>query len=123
MTQKGKLVDVERARKQLNDMLVELDRSAGTLRDEEPEENPELADYDQHPADAGTVRSDTERNEMLVQSLQQRRARAQEALQRISDGTYGYCVNCGRRLADERLEARPEVALCLRCEERSEARP
>ena len=37
------------------------------------------------------------------------------ALQRIEDGTYGECANCGNAIADGRLEARPEAALCIEC--------
>ena len=37
------------------------------------------------------------------------------ALQRIEDGTYGECANCGNEIAAGRLEARPEAALCIEC--------
>ena len=37
------------------------------------------------------------------------------ALQRIEDGSYGECANCGNEIAAGRLEARPEAALCIEC--------
>ena len=37
------------------------------------------------------------------------------ALQRIEDGSYGECANCGNDIAAGRLEARPEAALCIDC--------
>ena len=37
------------------------------------------------------------------------------ALGRLNDGTYGTCVQCGEQIAPERLEARPEAALCIAC--------
>ena len=37
------------------------------------------------------------------------------ALQRIEDGTYGECANCGNEIAAGRLVARPEAALCIEC--------
>ena len=37
------------------------------------------------------------------------------ALQRIEDGTYGECANCGNEIAAGRLEARPEATLCIEC--------
>lgn len=114
-------MDIEHARKQLTDMVSDLDESAGTLREQQHQGDDELADYDQHPADAATALQDADRDEVLVETTQQRRTRAREALQRIEDGTYGYCVNCGRRIPDERLAARPEVALCLQCEQQLEA--
>lgn len=37
------------------------------------------------------------------------------ALSRIENGSYGECVRCGTAIAPERLEARPEAALCISC--------
>lgn len=37
------------------------------------------------------------------------------ALARIEDGTYGECMRCGEPIAPERLEVRPEAALCIDC--------
>jgi len=37
------------------------------------------------------------------------------ALERIDEGTYGECVLCGGEIAQGRLEARPEAALCIDC--------
>ena len=37
------------------------------------------------------------------------------ALGRIEDGTYGECVRCGNDIAEARLNARPEAALCIDC--------
>jgi DnaK suppressor protein len=48
---------------------------------------------------------------LLVREL----ASVRRALERIRDGTYGRCVRCGDEIADARLEARPEAALCINC--------
>lgn len=40
------------------------------------------------------------------------------ALLRLENGTYGECVRCGDAIAPERLEARPEAALCFTCASR-----
>jgi DnaK suppressor protein len=37
------------------------------------------------------------------------------ALRRIEDGTYGACIRCGAEIAQARLDARPEAALCIEC--------
>ena len=34
------------------------------------------------------------------------------ALARLADGSYGICVTCGDRIADERLAASPTAATC-----------
>jgi len=35
------------------------------------------------------------------------------ALARLDDGTYGTCLECGRPIAEGRLEARPWMAYCI----------
>lgn len=47
--------------------------------------------------------------------VQKEIASVRRALSRIEDGTYGTCVRCGEAIAPERLEARPEAALCIDC--------
>jgi len=42
-------------------------------------------------------------------------ASVRRALGRVEDGTYGTCVQCGDTISDNRLEARPEAALCIDC--------
>jgi len=42
-------------------------------------------------------------------------AAIRRALERIDDGSYGECVRCGNDIAEGRLEARPEAALCIEC--------
>ncbi len=43
-----------------------------------------------------------------------------EALKRISDGTFGQCESCGDDIESKRLEARPTTTLCISCKEDSE---
>ena len=39
----------------------------------------------------------------------------QEALQRLDDGEYGVCEQCGEEIGIERLKARPVATLCIGC--------
>ncbi len=43
-----------------------------------------------------------------------------EALERISDGTYGICRTCGEEITKLRLEAVPHTAQCIRCKRKEE---
>jgi len=43
-----------------------------------------------------------------------------EALERIEDGTYGYCEETGEPIGIERLEARPVATLSIEAQERHE---
>ncbi|HET7208816.1 MAG TPA: TraR/DksA family transcriptional regulator [Terriglobales bacterium] len=42
------------------------------------------------------------------------------ALQRMDDGTYGQCLNCGREIGLKRLEAVPWTHLCIECQTKAE---
>ncbi len=37
------------------------------------------------------------------------------ALERIEEGRYGVCVECGRDINPERLDAIPHAAMCINC--------
>ena len=38
-----------------------------------------------------------------------------EAVERIDNGTYGECLNCGGDIDEKMLDAVPWVTFCLRC--------
>jgi DnaK suppressor protein len=39
----------------------------------------------------------------------------EDALKRIERGDYGHCIDCGRLIEKERLEAVPHAQLCVQC--------
>jgi hypothetical protein len=43
-----------------------------------------------------------------------------EALDRVDDGSYGLCVECGEAVPSDRLRAVPEAEACTGCEQRRE---
>jgi DnaK suppressor protein len=43
------------------------------------------------------------------------------ALQRLADGDFGWCDECGEAIADARLEIDPTVTLCIGCASALEA--
>ncbi len=43
-----------------------------------------------------------------------------EAIERIDNGSYGICDDCGDDIAVERLEARPVTTYCIDCKTRQE---
>ncbi len=43
-----------------------------------------------------------------------------EAVERIENGTFGICENCGNEIGIKRLEARPVTAFCIDCKTRQE---
>lgn len=45
------------------------------------------------------------------------------ALQRLDEGTFGTCIDCGSDISAERLEALPWTSYCVRCERKIEQQP
>ena len=43
--------------------------------------------------------------------------RVTAALQRLANGTYGLCADCGIAIAPARLKAAPEAERCINCQE------
>ena len=43
-----------------------------------------------------------------------------DALDRIEDGTFGICDECGEDIGEERLRARPVTTLCIDCKKKQE---
>jgi DnaK suppressor protein len=56
--------------------------------------------------------------EMKAETL----GRIDEAIQRVEEGTYGTCADCGREIAEARLKALPFATLCVSCQEAEESR-
>ena len=52
--------------------------------------------------------------------LVERANKLAEALQRLREGEYGTCEECGEPIAPARLRAMPEVTTCVRCQDRIE---
>ena len=48
-------------------------------------------------------------------SLESTIGRTERALAKLDEGTYGICDSCGEPIAPARLEAMPDVALCVTC--------
>ena len=54
--------------------------------------------------------------QMKAETLQ----RIEEALARHTEGTYGYCFECGDEISERRLRALPFAVRCRECEEERE---
>lgn len=82
----------------------------------------------QESTDEGTEdivdRANNSYNRELMFSLsdneRQRLLDIDKALERIDDGSYGRCSNCGTDIADKRLDAVPWTRYCIDCQELAE---
>ncbi len=108
--------DLEYFHKLLSQMLEEAQQKGDSTIEELTDSNELFAD----PADRATAESDRsftlrirDRERRLIRKIQ-------NALQRIDDGTYGVCEECGEDISIARLKARPVTRLCINCKSKQE---
>jgi DnaK suppressor protein len=77
-----------------------------------------------HPDIADRASSETDRAIELRARDRQRKliSKIDAALQRIDDGTYGFCEETGEPISLKRLDARPIATLSIEAQERHERR-
>lgn len=83
---------------------------------------PELADYDNHPADAASETYERTKEYALDENYREILERINEALRKIDEGTYGVCDRCGEQIHPDRLKAIPYATFCIECQETVERR-
>ena len=81
--------------------------SKETLKRSMKEDSGDLSNYSQHMADAGTDNFERDFALNLLSSEQEALFEIEEAIKRIFSGTYGTCMNTGKPISRERLEAVP----------------
>ena len=91
--------------------------TTGSLEDETEEV---FGASDNHLGDAAAGTVDREIDYTLEGHSEQVMAQIDAALGRIEAGTFGTCANCGKSIAEERLEARPWASLCIDCQRLAE---
>lgn len=111
-------IDINRFRDALLTERARTEAALDNLRNENPgsvEEETGEETSDQHLADTATAMHDRELDYGLTENEQELLQSIDDALQRIEDGTYGVCSNCGKPIGEERLEALPWTDLCIDC--------
>jgi DnaK suppressor protein len=96
------------------DLMVEVDRTVSHMKDEAanfPDPNDRATQEEEFSLELRT----RDRERKLIRKID-------EALKRIEDGSYGYCLETGEEIGIKRLEARPVATLSLEAQERRERR-
>ncbi len=96
------------------DLMLEVDRTVSHMKDEAanfPDPNDRATQEEEFSLELRT----RDRERKLIRKID-------EALARIEDGTYGYCLETGEPIGVKRLEARPVATLSLEAQERRERR-
>jgi len=97
-----------------NDLMQEVDRTMLHMKDEAanfPDPNDRATQESEFSLELRT----RDRERKLIRKID-------EALKRIEDGSYGYCLETGEPIGVKRLEARPVATLSVEAQERRERR-
>jgi RNA polymerase-binding protein DksA len=72
-----------------------------------------FSDVPTHPADLGTDAYEEEMDLSLLEKKDQILQEINDALERIEQGTFGRCEECGQEIPSRRLQALPYARYCL----------
>ena len=103
-----------RAKERAESRITVLEETSGFDRPESDWAG-ELSSYDNHTADSGSALEMRSINLGLINHSEDRLAQIDAALDRVDKGVYGKCVQCGRDIPLERLDAIPWAASCATC--------
>lgn len=79
------------------------------------EHEPGDVQFDEEGGEGGTANVDREIDLYLSAQARATVVEIDRALQKIEDGNYGICEQCGQAIPDARLQALPYAALCVTC--------
>ena len=77
--------------------------------------NGNLSSMPIHMADLGSDNFEQEFTLSLMETEGVTLDQIEAALERVEDGTYGLCEECGTKIPKQRLEAIPYASMCVKC--------
>jgi DnaK suppressor protein len=99
----------------------DVDHMADTaLKKSRTEANGDLSSMPIHMADMGSDNFEQEFTLSLMENDGGTLTQIEASLERIEEGTYGQCEECGGKIPKSRLNAVPYATMCVRCAERQE---
>ena len=99
---------------------TQLENEISELNQEDEKSSEERATVELDQTSVGRLsRMDAMQRQELAQATQRRRTfrrkRIEAALGRMDDGEFGYCLDCGEIIAEDRLSIDPTTTLCFDC--------
>ena len=91
-----------------------------TLKKSRMEGNGDLSSMPIHMADLGSDNFEQEFTLSLMESEEGTLEQIESALERIEEGVYGVCEECGAKIPKKRLDAIPYAVMCVRCASQKE---
>jgi len=93
-----------------------------TLGRPRKEASGDLSSMPIHMADVGSDNFEQEFTLTLMANDEEVLELIEDALERIEDGTYGSCTECGARIPKTRLNAIPYTPYCIKCADQPKER-
>lgn len=90
------------------------------LKKNRMENSGDLSSMPIHMADLGSDNFEQEFTLSLMETEEDTLQAIEAALERIEEGTYGQCDECGAVVSKARLNAIPYTPLCIRCAQKME---
>jgi DnaK suppressor protein len=90
------------------------------LKKSRSEANGDLSSMPIHMADIGSDNFEQEFTLSLMENDGVTLEKIEASLERIEEGTYGTCEECGVKIPKSRLNAIPYTVLCVKCASRQE---
>ncbi len=115
-------IDIQQMRQRLEQKQQELQDSIARLTEAHPRavDAVEASDGPQDFEEIAVDFLETQQEQSLLVNQQALLTEVQHAIERIDNGTYGKCVECGQPIPEKRLEALPWAARDVKCEEKLE---
>lgn len=110
-------------KKQLEYFHEKLENMSKSLLSEAEKTLSEMTDHSDNypdPTDRATAESDRSFELRIRDRERKLLGKIKAAIERINDGSYGICDECGDDISSPRLEARPVTTLCIECKTRQE---
>ncbi|ADL07775.1 TraR/DksA C4-type zinc finger protein [Thermosediminibacter oceani] len=116
--------NLEYYKRKLQELKRELEDQMSTIirRGSDPlkESVGELSSYDNHTSDLAAETFEREKDLGLRDNTERMLMKVNRALEKIEEGSYGICENCGNPIEEERLDVVPYASLCARCNNEEE---
>ena len=118
-------INIQQQKEQLEAKMAELQRRISNLTDEAyptPVDPIQASEGSQDFEETAVDFLEMQQEQSILVNEQALLREVERALQRIEEGTYGRCVDCGQPIPEKRLQALPWAARCVKDEERLEQR-
>ena len=118
--------------KKFRDLLLKLRESivgevnhltSDTLKKSQRDASGDLSGYSFHMADMATDNYERDFSTEVISNGQELLYRIDDALRKITEGTFSKCESCDKNIRKKRLRVMPYAKYCIDCQDKEEGKP